>query len=138
LPFNSFAQSGNNIYFLQILFFHWVSIFLLMAERKIIISDWFSRFSFFCSVTEKYFPRLHWVYSSYFSGVFFLLCLPKNHKSFSLMCIYSYSHKKRNMSFAKHFSAQYFRLTKTNKGRDFDIFLQIKVQILQISMIFGQ
>jgi hypothetical protein len=33
--------------------------------------------------------------------------------------------KKRNVSFV-----QYFRLMKTNKDQDFDIFLQIKVQIL--------
>jgi hypothetical protein len=31
--------------------------------------------------------------------------------------------KQRNVSFEKPFSAQYFRLTKTNKDQDFDIFL---------------
>jgi hypothetical protein len=49
----------------------------------------------------------------------------------------SYFLKERNVSFEKSFLTLYFRLTKTNKGQDFDIFLQIKVQILQVSMTFG-
>jgi hypothetical protein len=39
-----------------------------------------------------------------------------------------FSLKKRE--FLEPFLAQYFRLTKTNKCHDFDIFLQIEVQIL--------
>jgi hypothetical protein len=50
--------------------------------------------------------------------------------------IYSYIHKKRNVN--SHFSTQYFRIAKTNKGQVFGIFLQKKDQILYVSMIFGQ
>jgi hypothetical protein len=48
----------------------------------------------------------------------------------SLEANYSYFHKNATWVFRSLFSAQYFRLTETNKGQDFDIFLQIKVQIL--------
>jgi hypothetical protein len=44
---------------------------------------------------------------------------------------YSYCHKKRNVSFEKPlFSAIFQTHKKTNKGQDFDSFLQIKVQML--------